>query len=285
MRVLLADESITTQKLVNVTLAGKVQEVIFANDSQDSLLKARRLRPELVLVDSQLPPERGLSLCEKLRSEGLKAKFILITREEEEGQFRGHPLLDSVLPKPFNSDQLMHSIAEALGQELPQDEAEEVTHVAAASAPETVAPSGTSDSSQGLRPTPGPFSSFRQAEEGGRGSTLAVEPEIAGGLSDKLAAIASEVFPTASTESEEREDFVSKNPFEDLERESPKPPASVEPSSEAAPIDEAPALPSFSKEELVDLATKEIQSWIERELPRLAEKQLKAVIADKVQSR
>jgi CheY-like chemotaxis protein len=51
-RVLIADNSISTQKLVQLTLAEMEFEVVVASDGLDALSKARTLKPAWVFADS-----------------------------------------------------------------------------------------------------------------------------------------------------------------------------------------------------------------------------------------
>jgi CheY-like chemotaxis protein len=285
LKILLADDSITIQKLVNVSLAGKVHEIILSNDAQDALLKAKRMKPDLVLVDSELPNDSSQELCEKLRSELKNIKILLL---EENGAHRLRSECDGNLSKPFNAESLLGAVENVMGApSAPRDEDEEVTQV------------------RGQKPAPlkatGPFSSFSAAEEFSMGTDV----------SRKLEAIASELMPlsppaktaplgdsmfskkeVASHLEEKPEEPLPSEP-EQMHAESVPDLPSLEPApSQAAetmkaaekPAPQRQELPSFSKEELVALARNEIQLWIQQEMPKIAEKWIKAAISEKSQS-
>jgi len=286
LKVLLADGSITIQKLVNVSLAGRVGEVIFATDSQDALLKARRLKPDLILLDSGMLKISGVEVSEKLKQEGCQAKLVYL---QPAGESNGSQFDGVQLEKPFNSEKLLAAIAEALERPAEEvvgtEQSEEVTQVRGG----------------------GPFSSFRAAEEGGVSlpegednpqqgeegrpeasteSPSSVEDDqqpIVQNVSQKLAAIASELIPLSRSESssetpeieESSEPVASSSLQAAVESPGLKPEVSAEPQSAEEP------LPKFTKDELVSMARFEIQSWIDREMPQIAERLIKKAISEK----
>lgn len=179
-RVLIADDSITIQKLVNVTLAGLNFEVITSMDGQDALIKIRRMKPSLVLADADLQELNGLQLLDQIRSDSelLRTRFVLMRSAPS------HPLskasgIDAVLDKPFDSKQLLSLVQGLIAEE-------ESTVVRAELLKSKNENKGSIGEEETLTQKAGLFSSFRKAE-----SSL--------NLDEKLAQIASEVIqnPTA----------------------------------------------------------------------------------------
>lgn len=70
-RILVADESISTQKLLYTTLASPEAEVINASDGQDAWGKIRSLKPDVVFLDLHLRGHSTEQIMSDLAAEGL----------------------------------------------------------------------------------------------------------------------------------------------------------------------------------------------------------------------
>jgi DNA-binding NarL/FixJ family response regulator len=95
-RVLIADDHEVTRQgirallkeLTNVTICGE------AADGLDATLKARKLNPDLIIMDLSMAGGGGFSAAERIRRSGLRAKILFFTthqtREiERMARFRG----------------------------------------------------------------------------------------------------------------------------------------------------------------------------------------------------
>jgi len=257
-RILVADDSITIQKLVNLSLADTDFEVITCLDGYDANLKAKRLRPELVLIDEQLREISGVELCENIRQDPslLNTKVILMRAKGaggDEASIKNSPA-DMILDKPFDSKILLNSINQLIHEDestvvlRPPEQEEEVTETIEVSKTEAMSPQG-------------PFSSFRHAESVDSTEEATPEEQEEGedspfggqkNLFSRLEEIAAEVVPPAA------EQDITVKPHPD----------------QAHP----------SNEDLQVLAQQEIQNWIKENLPKMAESMLKAEIAKLSQS-
>jgi len=85
----------------NLEIEGYVVEV--ADDGSKGLESARRLRPELVILDLMLPRTDGFRVLRDLRAEGLWMPVLILTaRGEEADKVRGLKLgADDYVTKPF----------------------------------------------------------------------------------------------------------------------------------------------------------------------------------------
>ncbi len=68
-KVLLADASSTIQTIVSMALEDKPVELHFANSGQEALQKVIDIRPDVLLVDMQLPDMDGIDVCTKIRTQ------------------------------------------------------------------------------------------------------------------------------------------------------------------------------------------------------------------------
>ncbi len=65
--LLLADDSVTIQKVVNLTFADEGIEVISVGDGDSAMQKFAESQPDLVLADVNMPGLNGYQICEQIR--------------------------------------------------------------------------------------------------------------------------------------------------------------------------------------------------------------------------
>lgn len=118
-KLLLADDSVTIQKVVNLTFADEGIEVITAGDGDAAMEKFTASAPDLVLADVNMPGLNGYQLCEKIKQneETKKTPVILLVGsfepfDETEARRVG---ADDFLTKPFQSiRQLVNKVSDLI---------------------------------------------------------------------------------------------------------------------------------------------------------------------------
>ncbi len=105
--LLLADDSPTIQKVINLTFADEGIDVIAVGDGNAAIQQLRELKPDLVMADVHMPGLNGYQICERIRqnAELSKVPVILLVGsfepfDEEEAKRVG---ADDFLMKPFQS--------------------------------------------------------------------------------------------------------------------------------------------------------------------------------------
>ena len=106
-KLLLADDSVTIQKVVNLTFADEGVEVISVGDGDSAMEKIAEISPDLIMADVNMPGLNGYQICEQIKqSENLaNVPVILLVGsfepfdEEEAKRVRA----DDYLTKPFQS--------------------------------------------------------------------------------------------------------------------------------------------------------------------------------------
>jgi CheY-like chemotaxis protein len=114
--LLLADDSITIQKVVAITFANEDYAVTAVDNGEDLIAKARALKPDVVLADVVMPKRNGYDACQVLKSDGATASIpvILLTGtfeafDENRARAAG---ADAWLQKPFESQALINKVRE-----------------------------------------------------------------------------------------------------------------------------------------------------------------------------
>lgn len=127
--LLLADDSPTIQKVINLTFADEGIDVITVGDGNAAIQKLREIKPDLVVLDVHMPGLNGYQICERIRqnTELSKVPVILLVGsfepfDEDEAKRVG---ADDFLMKPFQSIRQLVSRVAALLEPAPLEPAEE----------------------------------------------------------------------------------------------------------------------------------------------------------------
>jgi CheY-like chemotaxis protein len=67
--LLLADDSVTIQKVVGISFANEDIEITTVDNGRDAVAKARAIRPDIILADVVMPGMSGYEVCEAIKSD------------------------------------------------------------------------------------------------------------------------------------------------------------------------------------------------------------------------
>ncbi len=113
-KILLADDSLTIQKVVELTLADTNYELTCVSDGQKALESIEYLRPDLILADVVMPGKNGYEVCEAVKSNPATARIPLVllsgTFEPFDRDRADRIGADRVVSKPFDAQQLLEEI-------------------------------------------------------------------------------------------------------------------------------------------------------------------------------
>jgi CheY-like chemotaxis protein len=117
-RLLLADDSITIQKVVAIIFANEEFELTVVDNGNAALEKAREIRPDVMLVDALMPGKTGYEVCAEIRRDpNLAAVPILLLIGAFEPLDEGKAKecgADETISKPFESQQLIDKVKQLL---------------------------------------------------------------------------------------------------------------------------------------------------------------------------
>jgi len=112
--VLLADDDPGLRRLIGTTLGTEDFDLLHATDGQEALDIARARRPELVLLDVNMPKLDGFEVCRHLKTEPDTAsiKVVMLTeRGADVDRARGRDAgADDYFIKPFSPVQLLNKV-------------------------------------------------------------------------------------------------------------------------------------------------------------------------------
>lgn len=110
-RVLLADDSVTIQKVVGIIFANEDYELTVVDSGDAALQKAREIKPDVMLVDALMPGKSGYEVCREIRRDPQLSHIALLlmtgafeVTDEEKNRQSG---ADEFITKPFESQALI----------------------------------------------------------------------------------------------------------------------------------------------------------------------------------
>jgi len=117
-RLLLADDSITIQKVVAIIFANEEFELTVVDNGTAALEKAREVTPDVMLVDALMPGQNGYEVCAEIRRDprlGSVPILLLIGAFEPLDEDKARSCgADATISKPFESQQLIDKVKELL---------------------------------------------------------------------------------------------------------------------------------------------------------------------------
>jgi CheY-like chemotaxis protein len=245
-KILLADDSITIQKVVELTFSDGDYEVTAVNNGAKAVQKLAEMRPDIILSDIIMPEKNGYEVCEYVKShpDFRNIPVVLLTgtfepfdpdRAEKAG-------CDAVVTKPFESQSLIHKVEELIAAAQSASAAP-----AAEPEPESAAASPWMEEAQEEAPEAS-ASSFSTAG----GDAFAHEPDIFGAAPapEATTEMPFELPPDAGFSGETR--AFPRMSFDDLASAAPSaeppppPPAAPEPSPWDEPADQKSSFGEFA---------------------------------------
>ena len=112
MRVLVADDDRAIRESLERALELEGYEVTSVADGVQALTAARRMEPDIVLLDVMMPSVDGLGVCRVLRADGVRTPILMLTaRVELTDRVAGLDAgADDYLAKPFKAKELIARI-------------------------------------------------------------------------------------------------------------------------------------------------------------------------------
>lgn len=117
MKILFADDDFKYSHLINEFLTRNGYEVTYAGNGRIALDLFDEVKPDLVLLDVNMPERNGFEVAEEIRKKNTKVLiFFLTDRSDKNDRLKGFQLkANDYLAKPFYPEELLARIEERLG--------------------------------------------------------------------------------------------------------------------------------------------------------------------------
>ena len=120
MKALVVDDDRVLADVVAFTLRREGLEVIQAHDGETALQRWAEEKPDLIVLDVNLPKLDGFVVCRRVREQADTPILLLTVRDEEDDIVRGLELgADDYITKPFSPRQLVarvHAVLRRAGK-------------------------------------------------------------------------------------------------------------------------------------------------------------------------
>ena len=213
--ILLADDSVTIQKVIELTFMDEDYEVVAVGNGDDALEQLDEIRPDFVIADVHMPGANGYDVAKHAKSLQPDVPVLLLvgTFEPFDEELAEKSGCDAYLKKPFDSQELQRLV-----EELSAGPASEAAGESPLEATGWRAQTSGQTSSETEPPPSAPPGSEASGATG-EGSARGEEPDAAGAEESKA-----EPFSLGSFELDEEE----------------PPPTRVEPPEDGAAPDDSP---------------------------------------------
>ncbi len=113
-KLLLADDSVTIQKVVELILADEDYEIKAAGDGEEAWNMVKEFRPDVILADIEMPSLNGYQLCERVKNDEETGHIPVILLagafEPIDEDLAREVRADDHLVKPFESQELISKL-------------------------------------------------------------------------------------------------------------------------------------------------------------------------------
>ena len=114
-RILVVDDEPQIRRIMRTTLIGAGYEVDDAKTGEEGVEKVRSFRPDLVLLDMNMPGMGGLAACREIRADSSISIIMLTVRNSEADKVEALDAgADDFVTKPFSTPELLARIRAAL---------------------------------------------------------------------------------------------------------------------------------------------------------------------------
>jgi two-component system alkaline phosphatase synthesis response regulator PhoP len=113
-KILIADDEPDILEIVHYNLKNEGYEVYTARDGDDALVKAKQLKPDLIILDIMMPKKTGVEVCSILRTQPAFKDTLIIfltALSDESSQIKGLDTgADDYVNKPISTKVLVSRV-------------------------------------------------------------------------------------------------------------------------------------------------------------------------------
>jgi CheY-like chemotaxis protein len=137
--LLLADDSVTIQKVVGISFANEDIVLLTVDNGDDAIVRTRESRPDIVLADVVMPGKNGYDVCQAIKADASLAHIPVLlltgTFEAFDEQRAARVGADGHITKPFEAQALVDQVNGLLSRPAPNPSASAPAETPSAAAP------------------------------------------------------------------------------------------------------------------------------------------------------
>lgn len=116
--ILVIDDSNTIRRLVDTNLSREGYKVVLAPTAEEGIQFAGEIKPDMILLDHQLPGTTGTEVCKQLMADPELAKIPVVIsstlRKQAYVEYADSSNVVDMLPKPYTEELLLTTVSNAL---------------------------------------------------------------------------------------------------------------------------------------------------------------------------
>jgi two-component system, OmpR family, alkaline phosphatase synthesis response regulator PhoP len=113
-KILIADDEPDILEIIQYNLQGEGYEVYTAKDGDEALMRAKQVKPDLIILDIMMPKKTGVEVCEILRTQPQFKETLIIfltALSDESSQMKGLDTgADDYVNKPISPKLLLSRV-------------------------------------------------------------------------------------------------------------------------------------------------------------------------------
>jgi twitching motility two-component system response regulator PilH len=117
-KALVVDDSAVERTIIAKVMTSLGYSILEATDGEEGEVRAKELKPDIILLDVVMPKRDGFQVCRNLKKapETAAIPIIIITsKNQDSDKFWGMKQgANAFLVKPFNEDDLIQAVKKAL---------------------------------------------------------------------------------------------------------------------------------------------------------------------------
>jgi CheY-like chemotaxis protein len=119
--ILLADDSVTIQKVVELTFVDEGYRVVAVGNGAEAAARLAEVAPDIVILDVHMPGVNGFELCRRVKEWRPEVPVLLLvgTFEPFDKSEYSASGADAFLKKPFDSQELLRQVEDLLRAAAP----------------------------------------------------------------------------------------------------------------------------------------------------------------------
>jgi CheY-like chemotaxis protein len=118
VKILVAEDSVTMRRIMEMTFAGEDAEVITVSSGQEAVTKANEVRPNVVFADLSLPGLDGYEIAQQIKTTPNLDKTAVILMVSQKSPFDEMKArkkgVDDHIVKPFDTQQIIDRVKQVL---------------------------------------------------------------------------------------------------------------------------------------------------------------------------
>ena len=119
-KLLLADDSITIQKVISITFASEDFVITVVGDGDSAIKKAKEIVPDIILADVAMPGKSGYEVCSAVKADpalkNIPVMLLAGTFEPLNKAEAAKVKADDSIVKPFESQELIDKVKNLLAK-------------------------------------------------------------------------------------------------------------------------------------------------------------------------